>query len=175
MPGILTSRAPPSNRPKQRPPLAHRLPPFLCRIGIKHDPRASLHVQAAVLDHGGADGDAGVGVAVPAQIPDAAGIDVALDRFEFADHLQRANLQGTADGAGWEVGAQHAAVAQTRLQLAGHFADDVHDVAVAFDHDLLADLHRARLADLADVVSARSISISARRAPSGLALPLLRA
>jgi anthranilate synthase component 1 len=30
----------------------------------------------------------------------------------------------------------------------------VHDVAVAFDHELFADLDRARLADLADIVAA---------------------
>src|SRR5690606_33198636 len=139
---------------EQRAALVHGLVPLLVRIGVVDDAGAGLHVQAAVLDHRGADRDGGVGVAVPADVADRAGIDVALDRLQFADDLQRADLGRAADGAGGEGGAQHVGVAQPRLQRAGDFADDVHDVAVALDHELFADPDAARLADAADVVAA---------------------
>src|SRR3546814_9838596 len=52
--------------PEQRTTLAHRLLPLLHRIGVVDDAGAGLHVQAAALDHRGADRDRHVGVAVPA-------------------------------------------------------------------------------------------------------------
>src|SRR3546814_10016402 len=56
--------------PEQRTTLAHRLLPLLHRIGVVDDAGAGLHVQAAALDHRGADRDRHVGVAVPAQVTD---------------------------------------------------------------------------------------------------------
>src|SRR3546814_10233690 len=66
--------------PEQRTTLAHRLLPLLHRIGVVDDAGAGLHVQAAALDHRGADRDRHVGVAVPAQVTDRAPVPVALDR-----------------------------------------------------------------------------------------------
>ena len=91
---------------------------------------------------------------MPADVADAAGIDVALDRFQLADHFQRADLRRAADRAGRERGTQHVGIAQPRLQLPGDFADDVHDVAVAFDHELLAHFHGTGLRDAASIVAA---------------------
>src|SRR3546814_9653732 len=60
-----------------------------------------------------------------------------------------------ADRAGRKRRAQHVDVTQPFAQGTGHLAGDVHDVAVALDHELLADLHRAWLGDAADVVAAQ--------------------
>src|SRR5690606_20927040 len=67
---------------EQRAALVHGLVPFLFRVGIEHDAGAGLHVQAAALDDRGTDRDRGIGVAVPADVADRAGVDVALDRLE---------------------------------------------------------------------------------------------
>src|SRR3546814_20781050 len=83
------------------------------------------------------------GVAVPAQVTDRARVHVALDRLQLANDLQRADLGRAADRAGRKRRAQHVDVTQPFAQGTGHLAGDVHDVAVALDHELLAALHRA--------------------------------
>src|SRR5690606_21122888 len=97
------------------------------------DARAGLHVQAAVLDDRGADGDGHVRIPVPADVADAAGIHVAPDRLQLADDLQRTDLWRPAHRARRERGPQHVRVAQPLAQPPGDLADDVHDVAVALD------------------------------------------
>src|SRR5690606_18530020 len=92
---------------EQRAALVHGLVPLLVRIGVVDDAGARLHVQAAALDHRGTDRDRGIGVAVPADVADRAGVDVALDRLELADDLQGADLGRPADRAGGERRAQH--------------------------------------------------------------------
>lgn len=47
--------------------LVHGLAPFLARVGVINVAGAGLHMQAAALDDGGADGDGGVGIKVPAE------------------------------------------------------------------------------------------------------------
>ncbi len=91
---------------------------------------------------------------MPADVANRAGVHVALDRLQLADDLQRADLRRAGHGAGGEGGTQHVGIAQPVLQATGHLADDVHDVAVAFDHEALAHLHAARLRHAAYVVAA---------------------
>src|ERR1700754_3105348 len=73
----------------------HGFFPLGGRVGVVDDAAAGLHVQAAVLDHGGADGDGRIRIAPPAQPADGAGVDVALERFQLLDDLQRADLRCT--------------------------------------------------------------------------------
>src|SRR5690606_29164507 len=127
--------------------------PLLRGIGVVDDPGTGLDVQLPVLDHRGADSDRGVGVAVPADVADGAGIDVAPDRLQFADDLQRADLGRAADRARGEGRAQHVGVGQAVAQLPADLADDVHHVAVALDPEAFADLNGARFGDPADVVA----------------------
>src|SRR5688500_8583716 len=80
------------HRPEQGAAFVHGLFPLRLRVGVVDHAAAGLDIEAPVLDHRGADGDRGVGVAVPTDVADRAGIHVALDRFELADDLQRADL-----------------------------------------------------------------------------------
>src|SRR5215470_1386646 len=77
----------------------HNRPCFRLRLGhlilgltVRHDAAAGLHVDAAVLDHGRADVDAGVEVAGVAQVADRAAVGAALDGLELIDDLHRADL-----------------------------------------------------------------------------------
>jgi hypothetical protein len=54
----------------------------------------------------GADGDAGVHVAVVADVAHGAGIGAAALAFQFLDDLHGPDLGRAADGAGREGGAQ---------------------------------------------------------------------
>jgi hypothetical protein len=88
------------HRAEQGAALVHGFFPLGGGVGIVHDAGTGLHMQATVLDHRGADGDGGVGVALPADVADRTGVDVALDRFQFADDFQCADLGCAADRAG---------------------------------------------------------------------------
>ena len=112
-------------------------------------------MQAAVLDDGGADGDGRVHVAPPADVTDRAGIDVALDRFEFANDFQRADLRRTADGAGGKGGLQDIGEGGAGLQLALHLRHDMHHVRVAFDLETIGHDHAAGFGDAANIVAAQ--------------------
>src|SRR3546814_4336826 len=103
-----------------------------------------LSADVCSSDLRGADRDRHVGVAVPAQVTDRARVHVSLDRLQLANDLQRADLGRAADRAGRKRRAQHVDVAQPFAKRAGDLAHDVHDVAVALDHELLTDLHAAR-------------------------------
>jgi hypothetical protein len=72
--------------------LVLRFLPFGSRVGIGDDAGAGLHVQLAVLDDGGADGDRQIHVAVETEVTDGAGVDAALDRFQFVDDLHGPHL-----------------------------------------------------------------------------------
>src|SRR6185312_11807568 len=113
-----------------------------------------LHVQFAVLDDGGADGDGEVRLVVPAPVADRAAVDAALDGLEFGDDLHRAHFRRAGQRAGGKGSAEHVHEAQTRLQLADDFRNDVHDVRVAFHDHVRGEFHAAGLGDAADIIAA---------------------
>src|SRR5690606_13842073 len=98
-------------------------------------------------------GDAGVEVAVEAEIPDRAGVGAALALLQFIDDVHGAHLRAAADGTGGEGGAHDIVGVAVRAQAAIDIADDVHDMAVALDDHEVADAHRAELGDAADIVA----------------------
>src|SRR6478609_3512454 len=72
---------------------------------VGDDAGAGLDVGFAVLEDDGAEGNAGVAVAVEAEVADGAGVDAAFAFFEAVDDLHGADFGGAADGAGGEGGA----------------------------------------------------------------------
>ena len=97
-------------------------------------PAARLHVEHAVLDDAGADGDCHVHVAGEAQVATGAAVDAALDGFELVDDLHRAHLRRTCQRAGRE-GRRAARRGWSCRARASAFdvANDVHHVRVALD------------------------------------------
>ena len=78
------------------PRLGHRLLVLVVGLGVGDGAAAGLDVGDAVLDHDGADVDAGVEVAGVAQVADRAAVAAALDRLELVDDLHRADLRRAA-------------------------------------------------------------------------------
>src|SRR6185312_6507913 len=113
-----------------------------------------LHVQFAVLDDGGADGDGEVRLVVPAPVADRAAVDAALDGLEFGDDLHRAHFRRAGQRAGGKGSAEHVHEAQTRLQLADDFRNDVHDIRVASTDPVRGEFHTAGLRDAATLLTA---------------------
>src|SRR5690606_21991142 len=101
-----------------------------------------------------ADGDGGVGIAGPADIADGACVDVALDRLEFANDFEGADLRGPADRTRREGRLEHVHRTEAFAQLAFDLADDVHDMRVTLDGEALGQAHAARRTHAADVVAA---------------------
>ena len=101
----------------------------------------------------GADGDAGVEIAVEGKIADAAGIRPARGLFEFGNDLHGADFRRAADGARRKRRAHQI----VRRLVGGKFAldlrHDVHDVAVTLDDHQVLHLHAAEIADAPDVVA----------------------
>src|SRR5690606_15753970 len=124
------------------------------RVGVGDDPRPGLHVGVPVLEHGRADGDAGVEVAGEVHVPDRPGVAPAAGGLELVDDLHGPDLRGAGDGPGGEDRPQHVDGAEVVAEGPRHRADDVHDVAVALDLHHLVDAHGADLADAAEVVAA---------------------
>src|SRR3954469_25497369 len=86
--------------------LGDRLLVLVLRLGIGDRAAAGLDVGDAVLDHDGADVDAGVEVARVAEVADRAAVAAALDWLELVDDLHRPDLRRPAERAGREHGAQ---------------------------------------------------------------------
>ncbi len=126
----------------------------VCGHRVGDDAGAGLHIQRAVLDHRGADGDGQVHVAVEAEITDRAGIDAALGRLQFVDDFHGPHLGRAAHRAGRESRLQHRDRIQPGLQLAFDVGDDVHHMRIALDDHVLGDLHAADLATRPDIVAA---------------------
>src|ERR1700677_1400437 len=121
--------------------------------GIVDPSAAGLGVGDAVFDQGGADGDAAVEVAVEGKIADASAVGAAGGLLEFGDDLHGADFRGAAEGAGGEGGAHEAVDGLSGGKMALDLGNDVHDVAVTLDDHQFLDLHGAKIADAADVVS----------------------
>ena len=122
--------------------------------GVGYDSGAGLDVALFAVHEEGADGDAGVKVAVEVGVEDAAAIDSAAGGFELFDDLHGADFGGSAEGAGGEAGAEGVDGREIGAELAFEGADEVHDVAVALDEHEVFDADAAELADAADVVAA---------------------
>ena len=70
-----------SGRTHQCPSLVHGLFPFQFRNRIGHYACTSLHMQHAVFNHSGTNGNRGIHIATPADIANSSAIDSALNRF----------------------------------------------------------------------------------------------
>ncbi len=121
--------------------------------GIGHDAGAGLNVGVPVLEDNGAQGDAGVGVAIEAEVTDSAGVDAAFVFFKLVEELHGTDFGRAADGARGEGGAHDVEGGFVGTQFAGDVGDDVHDVAVAFDRHEVGDFDGAELRDAADIVA----------------------
>src|SRR5208337_1026658 len=67
------------------------------------DPAAArLNVGGAILEQGGADGDAAVQVAVEGEVSDASAVGAARGLFQFGNDLHGPDFGSAAQGAGGE-------------------------------------------------------------------------
>ena len=121
--------------------------------GVRDGPAPGLDVGHAVLDHDGADVDAGVEVARVAQPPDRAAVPAALDGLELVDDLHRADLGRARERARRQHRAQRVGRVDARAQRARDARDDVHDVRVRLDGHEGVDRDRPVLADAPEVVA----------------------
>ena len=148
--------------------LRTRLLELVRGLGVGDRAAAGLDVGDAVLDHDGADVDAGVEVAGVGQPADRAAVAAALDGLELVDDLHRAHLRRARQRARREDRAQRVHRADVPAQRARDVGDDVHDVRVGLHAHERVDLDGPVLADAAQVVAARGRRASrARRAPWG--------
>ena len=81
------------DRPQHGPGLGLGLRELVVGPRVGDRAAAGLHVGHAVLEHHGADVDAGVEVAAVSEVADRAAVDAALDRLELVDDLHRADLR----------------------------------------------------------------------------------
>ncbi|KOF54095.1 hypothetical protein AD428_09230 [Achromobacter sp. DMS1] len=112
-----------------------------------------MHVQGAVLDDAGADGDGHVHFAAVAEVAGRAAVDAAAHGLELVDDLHGLDLGRAGERAGGEGRAQHVHAAHARVQVAGDVGHQVHDVRVALDDHGVADFHRAYPRHAAHVVA----------------------
>src|SRR2546428_9622034 len=91
----------PSSLQRAEHPL--RLVQGLLILGLGHrvrdDAAADVEGEALVGDHHGPDGDVQVGLPVPAQIADGAGIDAPPRGLQLLDDLHRAHFWRSGNGA----------------------------------------------------------------------------
>ena len=121
--------------------------------GVGDDAAAGLDEGFAVLEQNGAEGDAGVVVAVEAEVAYGPRVGAAFAFFEFVQDLHGADLGGAGDGSSGECGAHDIEGAAASGEFAGDMGDDVHDMAVTLDCHEVGDFHRAVFRDAADIVA----------------------
>ena len=124
---------------------------FGSRVG--DDAAAGLDIRFAVLEQHSAQRDAGVVVAVEAEVTDGAGVGAAFAFFEFVEDLHRADLGGAGDGSSRERGPHDIKGRASAGKLTGDVSDDVHHVAIALDGHEVGDLHAAVFGDATDIVA----------------------
>ena len=112
-----------------------------------------MDIGFAALEQDGAEGDAGVVVAVEPEVADGPGVGAAFAFLEFVEDLHGADLRGAGDGAGGEGGAHHIERTAAAGEFPGDMRDDVHDMAVALDGHEVGDFHGAVFGDAADIVA----------------------
>ena len=91
-----------------------------------------------------ADRDGLIHVAAPAEIAHRSAIKLSAHRFEFVDDFHGTHLGRTHQRARGKGRREQVEGILPGCQAALDAADDVHDVAVAFDHAIGIDAHRAR-------------------------------
>src|SRR5579862_1657643 len=123
------------------------------RAAIGDDAAACLHDHRLILDHGGAQHDAGIHAAIAGEITDRAAIEIAPLGLELVDDLHRAHLGRAREGAGRETGEQRVERVIAWIDPALDMRADMHDMAVALDHELLGDMNRADLRDAANIIA----------------------
>ncbi len=111
--GRRRARSPASPRGTWRP-----TPELVVGLGVGDGAAARLDVSDAVLDHDGADVDAGVELAGVARLADRAAVAAALDRLELVDDLHRADLGRARQRARGQHRAQRVERAHARAQRA---------------------------------------------------------
>ena len=126
---------------------------FAFGCGVGDDAAAGLDEGFAVLEQDGAEGDAGVVVAVEAEVADGARVRAAFAFFEFVEDLHGADLGRSGDGSGGECGAHDIEGAAATGEFSRNMRDDVHDMAVALNGHEVGDFHRAVFRDAADIVA----------------------
>ena len=113
-----------------------------------------MHVERAVFDDGGADGDGQVHIVVKAPAADGAAVDIAFFRLQLFNDFQRAYFGRARERAGREGGGENIHIVHAVFQAAFDVGDDVHHVRVFFDDHFVGYAHAAGAADAADVVAA---------------------
>ena len=129
---------------------------FGSRVG--DDAAARLDIRFAVLEQHCSQRDAGVVVAVEAEVADGAGVGAAFAFFEFVEDLHGADFRRSGDGSGGECGAHDIEGAAASGEFSRDMRDDVHDMAVALDRHEIGDFHGAVFRDAAIVEVASQLS-----------------
>ena len=124
---------------------------FGSRVG--DDAAAGLDIRFSVLEQHGAQGDAGVVVAVEAEVTDGAGVGAAFAFFEFVEDLHGADLGRAGDGSSGKRGPHDIKGRASAGKLTGDVSDDVHHVAIALDGHEVGDLHATVFGDATDIVA----------------------
>ena len=112
-----------------------------------------MHIQHAVFDDAGTNGNGQIHFARKTQIAAGAAVQATLDRLQLVDDFHRPHLGRAGQRAGGEGGAEYVEIIDTRREQAFDVGHDVHDMGVALDDHLVGDLDAAGLRDAANIVA----------------------
>ena len=118
-------------------------------------PAPDGEVDAVVLDHGRADRDRRVEVAVVAEIAHGAAVQPAPLPLELGDDLHSPNLRRARKRSGREDAAQRVQGVAARLESRLHVAHQMQHVAVPLDLHVLGHGHGSGAGHAAQVVAAQ--------------------
>ena len=128
---------------------------FAGRCAVGHDAAGGLQI-AGVADHDeGANGDARVHLAIEREVAHGPAVDAAPFTLQLLNDLHGAHLGRAGERAGRERSPQHIEHIEAVADFALHFADDVHDVRVAFDDHKIGHMHAAEFGNPAHIVAAK--------------------
>src|SRR5438552_343546 len=114
---------------------------------------AGLHIGDAVFHDHGTKRDTGIEVAREIEVEDSAGVDAAASALQFLDDFHGADLRCTRNGAGRKTGHQRVKTIHVLAQASAETGNQMHDVRVALHGEQLFGLHRAVIADTAQIVA----------------------
>ena len=123
------------------------------RGGGRYDAGPGLDQGGAVDHEAGADDDAGVQLAVAADVSHRAAVGAAAHALGLADELGGTQLGGAGEGSHRHGGAEGVQGVQVVGELTGDLRDQVHHPAVAVHAQEVLDTAGARAADPGDVVA----------------------
>jgi hypothetical protein len=138
---------------QEHPGLGVDLGPLGGLLGIGDDAGAGPEAHQAVGAFQGADGDGQLQVAGAVQDPHPASVGAPVLTLEPGQDLGGADLRGAAQGAGREGAPHRVQRLQPRAQPALDLGGEVHDVAEHLHLLAHRHVHRAVLADPAQVVA----------------------